>query len=61
MAERPADEWAEIFPESHREALLTSMCMLIDDFFGQSGHSESLLASYLIVIPGRRDMAHRTP
>ncbi len=47
MAERLADEWAEILPESHREALLTSMCMLIDDFFGQSEHSESLLASYL--------------
>ncbi len=47
MAERLADAWAEILPESHREALFASMCMLIDDFFGESEHNESLLASYL--------------
>ena len=47
MEQRIADAWADILPESHREALYAALCIQSDDFFGEAEHSESLLLSYL--------------
>ena len=47
MEERIADAWADILPDSHREALYDALCILSDDFFGESEYSELLLLSYL--------------
>lgn len=47
MAQRLADPWADILPESHREALFDSLSILTDDFLSGPEQPKSLLISYL--------------
>lgn len=47
MADQIAQYWADDLPESHREALYDALCILIDDFLGDSEHHDSLIAYFL--------------
>ena len=42
-----AEYWFEELPVSHREALHSSLCILTDDFLGESDHIDSLIAYFL--------------
>ena len=44
MATGMAKYYADYLPESHREALHTALCWLVDDFLGEGDGEDSLLA-----------------
>ena len=47
MATGLAQYWSDYLPDSHREALDTGLCWLVDDFLGEGDGEDSLLAGLL--------------
>ena len=47
MATGLAQYWTDCLPDSHREALHTALCWLVDDFLGEGDGEDSLLADLL--------------
>ena len=47
MANGFAQYWSDCLPDSHREALHTALCWLVDDFLGEGDGEDSLLEGLL--------------
>ena len=44
---RLADQWPEVLPKNHREALYDALCFLTDEFLDAESPQGTLMASYL--------------